>query len=80
MNRLLLAVFAVLLVVMMSVPFAGASPAGPSLNDSVARGNTALAAQLYGELGAKEGNLFFSPYSISSAMAMAKSSNDICDP
>lgn len=70
MNRLLLAVFAVLLVVMMSVPFAGASPAGPSLNDSVARGNTALAAQLYGELGAKEGNLFFSPYSISSAMAM----------
>src|SRR5712664_143529 len=34
-------------------------------------GNTAFALQLYGQLRSAEGNLFFSPYSISSALAMA---------
>jgi serine protease inhibitor len=34
------------------------------------RGNSAFAVQLYRELGASEGNLFFSPYSISSALGM----------
>ena len=34
-------------------------------------GNTAFALALYSELKEKEGNLFFSPYSISSALAMA---------
>jgi serine protease inhibitor len=33
-------------------------------------GNTAFAVDLYSKLKGKEGNLFFSPYSISSALAM----------
>ncbi len=70
MKRLLLVLSAVLLLFVVSAPPMGAAPADPSSHDSVAKGNNALAVQLYGELGAKEGNLFFSPYSISSAMAM----------
>jgi serine protease inhibitor/ankyrin repeat protein len=34
------------------------------------RGNSAFAVDLYRQLSAKEGNLFFSPYSISTALAM----------
>ncbi len=41
-----------------------ASPAG------LARANTAFAVKLYRQMSAKEGNLFFSPYSISSALGM----------
>lgn len=44
------------------------------LNTQVARqvhGNVAFAVDLYRELCRQEGNLFFSPYSISSALAMA---------
>jgi len=37
---------------------------------TVAKGNTAFALDLYGRLGQKPGNLFFSPYSISTALAM----------
>ncbi len=73
MNRLLLVLSAVLLLAVASVPLTGsteASPAGLSSRKSVANGNTALAVQLYRELGANEGNLFFSPYSISSALGM----------
>ena len=36
----------------------------------VVRGNTAFAVDLYAKLKAEEGNLFFSPYSISTALAM----------
>lgn len=73
MNRLLLVLSAVLLLAVASAPLAGsteASPAGLSSHNSVASGNTALAVQLYRELGANKGNLFFSPYSISSALGM----------
>jgi serpin B len=37
------------------------------------KGNTDFAVQLYHKLGVKEGNLFFSPYSVSSAMGMTYS-------
>jgi serpin B len=37
---------------------------------SVVRGNNDFALQLYGQLRSKEGNLFLSPYSISTALAM----------
>lgn len=40
------------------------------LNPEVARGNTEFAFDLYQELRGIEGNLFFSPYSISTALAM----------
>jgi len=45
-------------------------PTKQSVRESLVQGNSAFAADLYGELGAVEGNLFFSPYSISSALAM----------
>lgn len=38
--------------------------------DAVVKGNTTFALKMYQELSAKEGNLFFSPYSISSALGM----------
>jgi len=68
MKRSMLAFCASLLFVALLVPPTGAYAAGPfgALSD----GNAALAVQLYRELGANEGNLFFSPYSISSAMGM----------
>jgi tetratricopeptide (TPR) repeat protein len=47
-----------------------ASLRGPSLSENVVKGNTAFAVQLYRELGTREGNLFFSPYSVSSALGM----------
>jgi serpin B len=37
---------------------------------TVVRGNNVFAYDLYGRLRAKDGNLFFSPYSISNALAM----------
>lgn len=50
----------------------GAEEKGGSGSDAaaVAAGNNAFALNLYSELRTKDGNLFFSPYSISSALAM----------
>ena len=47
-----------------------ASAADQSSRENLVQGNTAFAVQLYRELGQKEGNLFFSPYSVSSALGM----------
>ena len=44
--------------------------AGESMPEALVEGNTAFALKLYGELGSAGGNLFFSPYSISSALGM----------
>jgi len=44
--------------------------AGPSERAAAVESNTALAADLYGALAKGDGNLFFSPYSISTALAM----------
>ena len=46
------------------------APLGESGSRSIVEGNTAFGVALYHELGASEGNLFFSPYSISSALGM----------
>lgn len=50
----------------------GYAPARGAETDikTLARDNTAFAVSLYGKLAPTEGNLFFSPYSISSAMGM----------
>jgi len=40
--------------------------------DLLARENSAFAFDLYGKLSGEEGNLFFSPYSISTALAMTQ--------
>ena len=53
------------LSVTMSVEANGGSPTEVLMN-----GNTAFALDLYDELREDEGNLFFSPYSISTALAM----------
>ena len=40
------------------------------INPKVVAGNTGFAVDLYGKLRAQEGNVCFSPYSISTALAM----------
>ena len=59
------AVFAAILVTSTAAAVAAESPP-----EALIEGNTAFALKLYGELGSAEGNLFFSPYSISSALGM----------
>jgi len=46
------------------------SLSGPAVIKNIVQGNSAFAVKMYHELGASEGNLFFSPYSISSALGM----------
>src|SRR5512145_450339 len=63
-------------VVLLAVAFStlcalpGTAAAEPPAEESLVQGNTVFALQLYHELGAKEGNLFFSPFSVSSALGM----------
>jgi len=61
-----LLVVAVVVAFIVSLAYA-AEEAGPS---PVAKGGNAFAADLYARLKEQKGNLFFSPYSISSALAM----------
>lgn len=73
MNQLFKVLTATLFIAVFSVSSASSGAAfasGPSAQESLVQGNTAFAVQLYRELGAKEGNLFFSPYSVSSALGM----------
>ena len=42
----------------------------PDTKTTLVRGNSAFACELYAQLRSQEGNLFLSPYSISSALAM----------
>jgi serpin B len=46
------------------------APAGKAEIAAVVKGDNAFACDLYGHLRAKDGNIFFSPYSISTALAM----------
>ena len=52
--------------------FAGArqSPARDQEIEAIVKGNNQFSLELYARLRAKEGNIFFSPYSISTALAM----------
>lgn len=73
MNRFSVVLPAVLLLALLLVPFTGSTDAPGrdlSLQDSVVKGNNTFSTELYRKLGAAEGNLFFSPYSISSALGM----------
>ncbi|MDD4929817.1 MAG: serpin family protein [Gallionella sp.] len=71
MNRLLPVLHLVFLTGVFFVLSAGSAQAStPGLRENVVTGNTAFATGLYGELSAGTGNLFFSPYSVSSAMGM----------
>ena len=55
------------------MPMNGCSAEAPPLGDraAVVEGNNAFAMDLYGQLRAQSGNLFFSPDSLSMALAMA---------
>ncbi|MDP2852971.1 MAG: serpin family protein [Smithellaceae bacterium] len=73
MNRLLQVlsgIFTIALFSVISATSVEASIFGTSAQENLVQGNTAFAVQLYQELGAREGNLFFSPYSVSSALGM----------
>src|SRR5262245_1435720 len=48
----------------------GSHAAGATRTDSLVQGNTAFALDLYRQLKPQPGNTFFSPYSISTALAM----------
>jgi serpin B len=70
MRRLLSAVVVALCLCILS--FARMAPANTQPpEESVAPMNNAFAADLYAQLSSKEGNLFFSPTSIQTALAMA---------
>jgi serpin B len=58
-----------LLALLTPVPDAHAAPVSPETREVVA-GNTTFALNLYGELKTADGDLFFSPFSISMALAM----------
>jgi len=64
---------AIMMCTVFSVPVATSvekAPLGSAVIKNLVQGNSAFAVMLYRELGASEGNLFFSPYSISSALGM----------
>jgi serine protease inhibitor len=57
------------LVIFVAMILPARTAAGADMK-SLVEGNTAFALQLYGKLQSQDGNLAFSPYSISSALAM----------
>lgn len=57
-------------VMLLLVAGGGMIVAQPAKGTAVVHGNSQFACELYGKLAAEEGNLFFSPYSISNALAM----------
>ncbi len=72
MNRTHLALSALLLIAALDMPAKSIARdrSGSSSIDTLAKGNAAFAVKCYGELGTAEGNVFFSPYSISLALGM----------
>src|SRR5437870_7922790 len=61
----------ILIVLVLSSTAAAAPSARSAETQAVVAGNTAFAIDLYGRLRSAPGNLFFSPYSISTCLAMA---------
>ena len=58
-------------ITLMSSLISGSTTGAPAAQpQSLVEGNTAFALDLYGQLKTAQGNLFFSPYSISTALAM----------
>ena len=60
----------VLVVVMVTAGFASARIRAKASEQIVVKGNNEFALELYAKLRAEKGNLFFSPYSISTALSM----------
>jgi serpin B len=73
MKRLLTLLSIILVFIIfpaLSATSMGASALLSVPKENLVKGNTAFAVQMYRELGAKEGDLFFSPYSVSKALCM----------
>jgi len=70
MYRSLKLLSAVLVLGAFSACLAGAKAVSPSTRERLVKGNSSFAVHMYNQLGASDGNLFFSPYSISSALGM----------
>jgi serpin B len=72
MNRMHPILSAIILAAVVTVSATSATADHPrgSTVDTLVKGNSAFAVKLYRELGTPGGNLFFSPYSVSSALAM----------
>jgi serpin B len=70
LRYLLLLPFIIVLAAAASFPGKAVAPASPADVAAVVAGNTQFALDLYRRLRTAEGNLFFSPYSISTALAM----------
>jgi serpin B len=74
MNRLLWSLLILSALFLTALPpgrAEGEKPLKPNLDmNAVVQGNNAFAGDLYARLARKDGNLFFSPYSISTALAM----------
>src|SRR5215468_3348507 len=62
--------FFISISLMFSTSIDSTSRAQPAQNQSLVEGNTAFALDLYAQLKSTPGNLFFSPYSISTCLAM----------
>lgn len=65
-----LTLFRVLLSVGLAIAFSLPAAEAARANDLVARANNAFALDLYRQLQGETGNLFFSPYSLASALTM----------
>ncbi len=61
----------IIVVVTTAAGLAWAVMGAEAMEQTVVKGNNEFALELYAELRTEEGNLFFSPYSISTALAMA---------
>jgi len=59
------------LTVLLVSPCLAKEPAARQGKEAIVTGNNTFALDLYGRLRGQKGNLFFSPYSISTALAMA---------
>jgi len=73
MKRLLTLLSVILVFIVFSALYATSMGSSALLSvpkENLVKGNTAFAMQMYRELGAKEGDLFFSPYSVSTALGM----------
>lgn len=70
-------VLALILAALIAAPAVQAAPTadepalGVDYQEMTVIGNTRFALDLYGQLSKEEGNLFFSPYSVSTALAMS---------
>ena len=71
MNRLYVVCAGLIMVTVLGFSFpGGAGAVAAASHKSVAQGSCELAVDLYRELGQRQGNLFFSPLGISTALAM----------